>query len=159
MPAPSPPATRHVFRPDPQMLTRQIALVLLLCVGVVLPVLWGFGIEEADALLATATIFAVALGISVALYLGLVPVRVEITAEAVTVCRRLRPPRVLTFREIQHVSYDGKQDAIRLFASTKKGWFDSLMADLVIRTGPFSTADTNAMLSLLDPAANDQTGR
>jgi len=155
MPAPSPPATRHVFRPDPQMLARQIALVLLLCVGVVLPVLWGFGIEEADALLATVAILAVALGISAALYLGLVPVRVAITAEAVTVCRRLRPPRVLARRDIKHVSYDARQDAIRLFASARKGW----TADLSIRTGCFSTADTDAMLALLDPAANDQTGR
>lgn len=158
MRATPPPSTRrvfrteHVFRPDAQMLARQMGLVLLLCAVMVLPVFLGFGIRGLDALSATATVFAVALGISGMLYLVLVPVHVEITPETLTVRRRLGPPRVLARREIRHVSYDTRQDAIRLFVSAPTRWTDRLMADLVIRTGSFSTPDTEAMLSLLTPA-------
>jgi hypothetical protein len=128
------------------MAVRQVAMVALLCVGVVLPVLWSTGMDLVpDALQATGTISAVALGISAVLYYGLVPVRVELGSHAVTVYRRLWRPRTLAYPEIRRVTYDGTQDAIRLFASERGRW----VADLTIRTGCFSAADTEAMLTRL----------
>jgi len=143
------PSPVHTFRPQQRLMLRQIAVVSLLCVGVGLPImLWVEMPLVPDALRATALLLTVSVGLCLLLHLVFTPVRVEVGDRTVTVYRRGRAPQVLPRNEIRKVSYDTRQDAIRLFRDPSAFW----VADWVLRTQAFSADDTRALLGLVEPA-------